>query len=193
MRWMSPVLLGTTLGAAASATDVMAGGLGQTPAWRALDMLLNAGCVWAALAVLCGWILVTPGRGALAGFVGLACAVAAYYTYGLFAGDRVGGGIGGLTGIVRIWLVLAFVAGPVLGTIGAWIRRPGPLGLASALVVPAGTMAEMLVVRSLDRHTFDIDPWQAWTQLALVLAAGVTAVLTITRPARSKQSMRHEA
>lgn len=191
MRWMGIVLLGSALGVAASASDVVAGGLDQTAAWRALGMLFNAGCVWAALAVLCGWILGTPGRGALAGSVGLACTVAAYYAYGVVFGDRVAVASGGLTGAVLFWLVSAVIAGPVLGAIGSWMRRPGLLGLTSALVVPAGTMVEMLVVRSLDGDTFRIDPWQAWTQVGLVFAAGIGAAAALVRAARAQVSAGH--
>ena len=181
MRWAGAVFLGAALGLAAAATDVVAGGIDQTGAWRALDMLLNAGSVWAGLAVLCGWLLLTPGRGAVAGLLGLACAVAGYYAYGRISGDRADVGLGGLSGVIRVWAVAAVFAGPILGGVGALIRRAGVPGLVAALVVPVGTIAEMLLVHHLDLGAFAIDPWLAWTQLGLILLACAGAVLAMLR------------
>lgn len=186
MRWTWAVLLGIALGAATAAVDVVAGGLDQTPAWRAVSMLLNAGCVWAGLAVLGGWILGTPWRGALAGVGSLASAVGAYYGYGLISGDRAGIGFGGTSGTVRMWLVLAVVAGPLLGSAGALARRSGLVGTIAALVVPVGATVEMLVLRSLGPEAFRVDPWQAWTQVAVVVAAVGGAALAVARTSRPR-------
>ena len=57
-------------------------------------------------------------------------------------------------------------------------------GLVAALVVPAGTIAEMLLVRHLDRGTFAIDPWLAWTQLGLILTVCTGAALALRRNIR---------
>lgn len=181
MRWTWTILLGFALGAVTAAVDVVAGGLGQTPAWRAVSMLLNAGCVWAGLAVLGGWILGTPWRGAVAGVGSLASAVAAYYCYGRVSGDRVGIGLSTLSGTVRMWLVLAVLVGPLLGVAGALARRSGLVGMIAALVVPVGATVEMLVLRSLGPETFRVDPWQAWTQAAVVVAAACGAVVAVRR------------
>jgi hypothetical protein len=120
VRWTWTILLGLALGAATAAVDVVAGGFDQTPAWRAVAMLLNAGCVWAGLAVLSGWILGTPWRGALVGAI-------------------------------------------------------------AALVVPVGAAVEMLVIRSLGPQTFRVDPWQAWTQVAVLVVAAGGAVVAVRR------------
>ena len=181
MRWTWTVLLGVTLGVATSAVDVVAGGLDQTPPWRAASMLLNAGWVWAGLAVLGGWLLATPWRGAVAGVVSLISAVAAYYCYGLVLGDRVGLGFSGLSAQVRLWLIMAVLAGPLLGLAGALAHRCGLVGLIAALVVPVGATVEMLVLRSLGSESFMIDPWQAWTQLAVVMASTCAAALAVRR------------
>lgn len=157
MRWAGVVLLGAVLGLAAAATDVVAGGLDQTGAWRALGMMLNAG------------------------LLGLACAVAGYYAYGRISGDRADVGLGELSGVIRVWAVAAVFAGPLLGGVGALIRRAGLPGLVAALVVPVGTIAEMLLVQRLDRRTFVIDPWLAWTQLGLILTACAGAALALRR------------
>ena len=55
-------------------------------------MLLNAGFVWAGLAVRRGWILAAPPRGAPAGFVGLVCAPPGGSRLGVVAGDAAGAG-----------------------------------------------------------------------------------------------------
>lgn len=180
------VLLGLALGVATSAVDVVAGGLDQTPAWRAASMLLNAGCVWAGLAVLGGWLLATPWRGAVAGVGSLISAVAAYYCYGLVFGDRVGIAFSGLSAHVRMWTILAVLAGPLLGLAGALARRSGLVGMIAALVVPVGAAVEMLVLRSLGSVTFRIDPWQAWAQTAVVIAAAAGAVVAVRRALKSR-------
>jgi len=186
MRWMSTTALGISLGFLSAWTDVFAGGLEPAPAWRVLAMALNAGCTWAGLAVLCGWVMRTPGRGAVAGFLGLAVAVAAYYGYGVLFGDRSGVGLG-VTGAARVWLFASIVVGPVLGVIGAAIRRPGLPGLLASLVVPAGVVAEMLVLRPLSREEFRVDPALAGTRLMLVALAVAGAVYATRRAVGSRR------
>jgi len=175
------ILLGAALGCAASAADAQAGGLGQTDAWRAVGMLLNAGSVWAGLALLAGWLLRTPARGAIGGVLALVTASVAYYAFGVLAGDRGAISVDSLARDAGRWLVVALVLGPALGTIGALIRRPSVTGLLAALVLPVGVAAEMVVVRGLDGRTFNVDPWLAWTQTGMLLAALVPVALTMTR------------
>lgn len=151
----------------------MLGGL-----WACCSTPAACGPAWLFFAV---GLLRTPGRGAVAGLLGLDCAVAAYYAYGRISGDRADVGLGGLTGVIRVWAIAAVFAGPILGGVGALIRRAGVPGLVAALVVPAGTIAEMLLVQHLDRGTFVIDPWLAWTQLGLILAACAGAALALRR------------
>ena len=181
MRWVVVVCLGAALGLAAAAADVLAGGLNQDDAWRAVSMLLNAGCVWAGLAVLGGWLLRTPGRGAIAGLLGLSCSLMGYYAGGLIYGDRAHVGLGGLSGVIRVWTVAAVLAGPLLGGVGALIRRAGAPGLVAALVLPVGTVAEILFLHRLASESFVIDPWLAWTQLVLIVTACAGAVLAMSR------------
>lgn len=146
--------------------------LGMAPLWRlerhfAIDRTVPPG---------------TPvAGGAVAGVGSLASAVAAYYCYGLILGDRAGIGFSGLSGTVRMWLVLAVLAGPLLGVAGALARRSGLVGTTAALVVPVGATVEMLVLRSLGPETLRVDPWQAWTQVAVVVAAAGGAVVAVRR------------
>jgi hypothetical protein len=47
---------------------------------------------------------------------------------------------------VRVWLVGTLVLGSPLGIVGASIRRPGPIGVLSALVVPVGAVINMALL-----------------------------------------------
>ena len=114
-------------------------------------------------------------------------AVAGYYAFGVLAGDRTDVGFAGVSGAVRMWALLAFVVGPVLGLAGALISRPGLVGLVALLVVPIGIVVEMLGVRRLSGETFAVDPTLAWAQAvmvaAAVLGAGSALVVRLRRPA----------
>ena len=186
MRWLAAILLGLLLGTAAAVADVEAGGLGATPSWLVLDMVVNAGFVWAGLAVLGGRLAATPVRASLAGPLALCCAVGGYYTYGLLAGNRTRVGFAGLAGVERSWLLVAVVLGPVLGLVGAATRRPGPLGLLAALVVPAGAVAEMLFVDRLGRLSDDRE--MTWAQVGIVIVAAVVAMAATIQKLRAAPS-----
>jgi Family of unknown function (DUF6518) len=192
-RWLSVVALGALLGTLTARADVLAGGLGEDGLWRAASMVLNAGCVWAGLAVLSGWIVGRPMVGALAGAIALLAAVGGYYAFGVAFGDRTQVGFGGLTGAVRMWGTLAIVVGPVLGVVGALIHRPPPLGLLAALVVPAGVIVEMVGLRRLGSESFAVDPALAWAQAAMVVLAiggAATAVIAyLGTPLRSPKGV----
>jgi hypothetical protein len=181
-RWLSVLGLGIALGVATAWVDVLAGGLDQTDGARALSMVLNAGAVWAGLAVLCGWIVRRPiVAAAIAGALGLGAAVLGYYLYGALIGDRVAVGLPGLTGAIRLWAVLAVTLGPVLGITGALIHRPGPIGILATLAVPVGVAVEMIWLRRLSGETFVVDPALAWAQAAMVATAIVGAVTVLCR------------
>ena len=45
-------------------------------------------------------------------------------------------------------------------------------------MLPLLVAAELLGIRGLDAATFEVDPWLAWAQVVLLLAAFVPAVLT---------------
>ena len=181
MRWIWITLLGLALGTSAALTDAHAGGFHQTGLWRALSMLLNAGCVWAALAVVCGWLLVTPSRAAIGGLAGLMLAVGGYYLAGVTLGDRTAIGLRGVSGALGSWLGVAVVAGPVLGLVGSVSRRRDDFGVAAGLVVPIVTVLEMMWRGSLNGSILRIDPWLGWADVGLIAGAIVWATLVVLK------------
>lgn len=180
MRWMVIVLLSGVLGTAAAASDVL-GASGAAGEWRALALALNAGCVWAALAVVCGWLARGRLTAALAGVVGLAIAVLGYYGYAVLLGDRAELSVWAVSGSIRFWLVAAVLLGPALGLVGAAARRTDLLGVAAAWVLPAGTVAEVALLSRSDPYGSGGDPWQAAANLALIVTAGITAAAAVVR------------
>jgi hypothetical protein len=136
-----PVLLGE-VGAARAERG------GWSQAAEFCSLILDAGWVWAAAAVLAGWLVSRHARpasglsrGAAAGGSALVFATAAYYgTDLLFDG---GGGWGPAT---RYWLVGSALLGPPLGLAGALTGRPGPVGVVAALIVPAGAALQMALL-----------------------------------------------
>jgi hypothetical protein len=176
-RWLGVVTLGLVVGVGAAWSDVAGSTLDPSAIDRVLLVFLNAAATWAALAVLAGWIIGTPMRAAaMAGPTGLLLAIAGYYAYGLIAGDRSDTGVAGVVVVVRVWVLAALIAGPVLGIAGALAHRPGWVGLVAALVVPAGIMVEQVVLRRFGPDEFAVDPVLAFAQ-GLLLVIGVAIAL----------------
>ncbi|TDC82555.1 hypothetical protein E1193_11515 [Micromonospora sp. KC606] len=48
--------------------------------------------------------------------------------------------------MVHFWLAASVVCGLPLGAVGATIRRPAPVGVLAALVVPLGAAVNMVVL-----------------------------------------------
>lgn len=191
MRWLTVLVTSVALGLATAAADTVASGLDQSAAGRALAMVANAGCVWAGLAVLAGFLVSgTTQRGSVlrpgaAGLVALLVAVLGYYAFGAVAGDRQEVALTALSGAVRLWALASVVLGPVLGAVGAATRRAGALGVVARLVVPVGAAVEMLGLRRLGPDSFRVDPTLACAQSALVVAALVGGLLAVlARPAQ---------
>ncbi|WP_158684376.1 DUF6518 family protein [Streptomyces somaliensis] len=142
------ILAGTAFGAATSLANALSSPYSTLGApltgtlWaktaKLLSLLMDAGWSWAALAVAMGWLATTRTRGALAGTLALITATTAYYTTDAYAS---GAGTNTVT-----WLKAALLFGPVLGAIGATIRRPGPAGLLAALTVPTGAATQMILM-----------------------------------------------
>jgi len=181
-RWAVVLALGTSLGIATAAADVLSGGLPPNEAARAASVILNAGSTWAAVAVAAGWLVGHPPQGAFAGAAALLAAVVGYYAFGVLLGDRTEVGFAGVAGVLRLWALAAVVAGPVLGLVGAAIRSGGRIGLVASLVVPAGVVVEMIGLRRLDGRTFAVDPVLATTQGAMVAGAVVAGCAFLLRP-----------
>lgn len=102
-----------------------------------LSKLVNAGTVWAGLAVLAGWLVRRPRPALLAGPLALVVALVAHY--------GVGRGIGMFDATVWsanvMWFVMAPLGAP-LGLVGCAARRTDRWGLMARLLVPLGAVLE---------------------------------------------------
>ncbi|WP_141725108.1 DUF6518 family protein [Micromonospora pallida] len=151
--------MGTALGAVDSVVNHVPVWLGEVGTARAerggwsqaaefASLVLNAGWAWAGAAVLVGWLVsrhprpaVGLLRGAAAGALTLVFATVAYYGM-----DVLSDGGPWWYGATGYWLIASVLLGPVLGVVGALIRRPGPVGTLAALLVPAGAALQMVVL-----------------------------------------------
>lgn len=104
----------------------------------AVSQLINAGSVWAGLAVVSGWLVRRPAPAAAAGIVALLTACVVHYgagtVLGMFPAD--------IWAANSHWFLAALVLGGPLGLVGALAHRLDPWGLAARLVVPAGAVFE---------------------------------------------------
>lgn len=118
-----------------------------------VSQLVNAGTVWAGLAVVSGWLVRRPAQAVAAGVVALLTACVVHYGVGLALGmfdPNV------WTANVH-WLQAAMVVGGPLGLLGAIARRLDLWGMAARLIVPAGAMLEPFVLGRF--NTPAILPW----------------------------------
>src|SRR5947209_17873740 len=189
MNWgvVGVALAAMALGAAAADVDMLSGGNNR---WRALDLVLNAACVWAGVGVLAGRVQKRAAPAARTGAAGLFLTVLAYYVVGELRAE--GTPVFSLSPHTELWLFAAAIAGPPLGMVGLWTRRRDLLGLAARLVVPAAIFGEEAVLHPLaTTAAFTFDPWLSWTQAAMVIFAVVWALASIawwrvrSSPARS--------
>ena len=172
---------GIGFGAASSALNDMSsayGVLGVTLAGtdvqsmlRVLSTMTGAGWAWAASAVAAGWYVRTRLWGAVAGASNLAAATSSYYaadnvlrTEPIFGSD------------VFYWLAAGALLGPLLGVVGAYIRRPGAAGLFAALTVPLGAAAQMVLLPQGVAGP-QVAPEAVWARWLV----GVTSVLVCAR------------
>lgn len=142
-----------------------------------VSQLVNAGTVWAGLAVVSGWLVRRPAPAVAAGVVALLTACLVHYgvgmAFGMFDPDV-------WTANVH-WLLAAMVVGGPLGLVGAIARRLDRWGVAARLVVPVGAVLEPFVVGRFT--TPAILPWpnrvaDIMSGLAL-LTAGVVGCLRV--------------
>lgn len=118
--------------------------------WSPADIasiLLDVGWAWAALAVLTGWLAArrTPRPllwGAAAGALALLTATEAYAI-----GETIqdGSSVFSWQALDPVWSIASIIFGIPLGMVGAYITRPGPLGLAAKMVVPVGATVQMVL------------------------------------------------
>ncbi|MBL7253069.1 DUF6518 family protein [Paractinoplanes lichenicola] len=150
------------------------------------SLILDAGWVWAALAVLAGWLAsrrVQPvaglAWGAAAGGLSLLCATAAYYgTDLLFDGGSWWGWV------TRYWLIGSVLLGPPLGVVGALIRRGGAIGVVAAIVVPVGAALQMVILPPpAESRMAEPIQWSVW--VAAVVSVGLIARSGGRRPRKA--------
>jgi hypothetical protein len=107
-----------------------------------LSQLINAGTVWAGLAVVSGRLVRRPVAAVAAGVVALLTACVVHYC----AGIAIGVFDPEVWTANRHWLLAAVVVGGPLGLVGAIARRLDLWGMAARLVVPAGAVLEPFVL-----------------------------------------------
>ncbi|MDR6318594.1 hypothetical protein J3R03_002790 [Actinoplanes couchii] len=142
-----------------------------------VSQLVNAGSVWAGLAVLSGWLVRQPLAAVAAGAASLLIACVVHYgvgmVFGIFDAD--------VWSANRHWLLGAMIVGGPLGLVGAIARRPGPIGLVSRLVVPAGAMLEPWVLGLF--FTSAVLPWPNrvadFVSGAVLSAAGMAGAVRV--------------
>ncbi|SCG39967.1 hypothetical protein [Micromonospora humi] len=148
----------------------------------ALSQMVNAGTVWAGLAVVSGWLVRRPAQAVAAGVVALLTACVVHYGVGTAFGmfDR------GVWAANLFWLAGAVVVGGPLGLVGAIAHRADPWGVAARLVVPLGAVLEPFVVGRFT--TPAILPWpnrvaDVVSGLVLLVAGvvGCARILTVGR------------
>ncbi|MEV1286163.1 hypothetical protein [Micromonospora sp. NPDC049679] len=152
-----------------------------------LSQLVNAGTVWAGLAVVSGWLVRRPAPAVAAGVVALLTACVVHYGVGIAFGmfDL------NVWAANLHWLLAAMVVGGPLGLVGAIARRLDPWGVAARLVVPVGAVIEPFVVGRFT--TPAILPWpnrvaDIISGLAL-LTAGVVGCLRVLAAGRRRPAI----
>jgi hypothetical protein len=81
--------------------------------------------------------------------------------------------------LLRWWLA-SVVCGSVLGTVGAYDRRPGVLGLLTGLTIPIGATVQMVVDPPGPGGQI-ATPAESWARLIVLTAAAVGAAAVIAR------------
>lgn len=131
-----------------------------------LSSWLGSSWAWALFAFLVGRVLRRPPQAAVQATLGLWGAVLTYYLGDFAIGvDEVFN-----VRAAGFWAVTSLVIGPVMGCLGALSRRPGWLGLAASLSMPALMAHQAVTVSTGPSH---IQPWNGWAVVggAVILAA----------------------
>lgn len=179
-RVLTVALAGVGYGVTTSALNALSSPFGELAGtWlqsglRVLSTMTGAGWAWAALAVAAGWSSRSRRWGAAAGALALVAATTAYY--GL---DNVLREEPVVDSDILLWSAGAALLGPPLGVIGAYLGRPGPLGLLAALTVPVGAGVQVVVLPQGVGGVQDAPEavWARW----IVAGAAVVAVILVVR------------
>lgn len=144
---------------------------------KTLSQLLNTGTIWAALAVISGWLMPRPVQAFVSGVLALLVALVVHY------------GVGSIFGMFdptvwaenSYWFVAAVVTGGPLGVVGAIAHRPDSWGIAARLVVPVGALLEPFVIGMFTMPA--IMPWSGRFASAIVgailLATGILGCIKV--------------
>jgi hypothetical protein len=117
-----------------------------------MSVLLDSGWAWAGLAVAMGWLVTRAreirsaalARGAAAGALALLAATAAY---SVMETMRNGEPLSSWYETEPlVWWVTSVLFGAPLGAVGAFVKRPGVIGLLARLTVPAGAAVQMILL-----------------------------------------------
>lgn len=168
-----------SLAANVTTTDELLGRANALAVVRlSVSKLLNAGVVWAGLAVLSGWAVGRGVRAAAAGIVAFLLALVTHY------------GLGVLVGLFEpdvwssnaYWFAAAILLGPFLGLVGAASRRADPIGVLARLVVPTGAILEPFVLGAFTSS--EVLPWPGRVSsvvsgVALLVAGAIGAIAVL--------------
>ncbi|WP_229073507.1 DUF6518 family protein [Actinoplanes sp. DH11] len=198
MRWMrwavTALLAGSVLGLGTALVNHVPIHLDEVGTARAdrsglaqaaefVSLILDSGWAWAALAVVVGRLVshgVRPAPGILAGaLAGCVSLLAATMVYDALEALLQDGTTGGWR--QQFWLAASVLAGPFLGAAGAATRRPGPVGVVAALVVPVGAALNMIVLPPAPDSRMAVP-----VTLTVWAAAALAAVVVLARGVRAR-------
>ncbi|WP_289020348.1 hypothetical protein [uncultured Ornithinimicrobium sp.] len=154
-----------------------------------VSKLVNAGTVWAGLAILSGWLVRRPAQAVAAGTV--ACLVALVVHYGV--GRIFGMFDPGVWADNSYSFIAAVILGGPLGLVGAIAHGSGLWGLAARLVVPAAAVCEPFLIGMFTSPP--IMPWPGRVSsvisgMILLLAGTVGGIAIIARYRRATATVR---
>lgn len=155
---------------------------------KTLSQLLNTGTLWAALAVLSGWLVRRPIQAFAAGVLALVVALVVHY------------GVGSIVGMFdqtvwtenSYWFLAAVLTGGPLGLVGSIAHRSDLWGFAARLVVPIGALLEPFVIGMFTMPA--MTPWPNHFASAIVgailLAAGMWGCIKVLYAKKRQSSKR---
>jgi hypothetical protein len=123
---------------------------------------------------------------ALAGVVALGAALVGYYVPHLIL-PWLFSDIDAVriwSGYAVYWTAAAVVLGPVLGVLGAAMRRADPLGWLACSVLPLGTAYDVVVRDGFRWTRFRFEPVFATAEVSMLLGALLLAVLAVSAARR---------
>jgi hypothetical protein len=146
------------------------------------SLLLDVGWAWAGLAVAVGWLAGARVRGAAAGVLALIAATAAYACMDSVLREEP---LDWYWRNTLFWWLASVVFGPVLGAVGASIRRPGVIGLLAGLTVPVGAIVQMIFQPP--GWGLIVHPAAIWARVIVWVAATLSIGVIVTRFLAAKQ------